>query len=425
MLVLSRSIPAHAPFAAAFFLALALCILPHAGQAALTAASLIDQAFGDAPGNPGPLADDLSPQLTSPGIRSAMKKVADWQLRVAEPQFDSRWGFAALYDGLIAASATTGDPVYRDAVKHYAEKQQWALMDDRFPHGDDFALGKAYTSLYLTEPAAEQRSDQITNTKANLDRLLTMADKPASLLWGWCDLLFMAPPVLVRMSKITGSHKYIDFMNHEWDITTAELYSPTDHLYFRDTDSRNETEANGKPCFWSRGNGWVMGALVMILQDLPADDPSRPKFIAKLQEMATALVTLQGIDGLWRSGILDPASYDLPEISGSAFYTYAMAYGINRRILDRQKFEPVVAKAWAGMLTHIYTDGRLGCIQPPGRAPSRFEPSASNVFGIGAFLLAGSELDHWARYHCHENLMGLDIARLETNLLMYQGPNSV
>ncbi|KAF9977959.1 hypothetical protein BGZ75_010171 [Mortierella antarctica] len=328
-----------------------------------------------------------------------MRKVADWQLRVAEPKFNSQWAFAALYDGLIAASATTGCPAYRDAVTHYAEQQRWILIDDRFPNADDMAVAKAYTKLYLTEPAADQRPDQIANTKASLDRLLARHYNPAKPLWGWCDALYMAPPVLVRMSKITGDHKYLDFMVHEWDVTATELYSPTEHLFFRDASDFNQTEANGKPRFWSRGNGWVLAALVMILQDLPANHPSRPKFTNTLQEMAAALVQVQGADGLWRSGILDPASYDLPEISGSAFYTYAMTYGLNKRILDRKTYKPVVAKAWAGMLTHIYADGRLGSIQPINRGPDQFKPSASSVFGVGAFLLAGSELDHLARYH--------------------------
>ncbi|KAF9964771.1 hypothetical protein BGZ70_005960 [Mortierella alpina] len=422
MLLLSRSLPDHSLFATTFSLALivALCTVPHAAQVAFTAASVVDPTvIGNAPDDPGPLANDLSPELKGPAIRSVMRKVADWQLRVAESKFNSQWAFAALYDGLIAASATTGIPVYRDAVKHYAETQRWAVMDDRFPHADDMALGKAYSKLYLTEAAAEQKPDQIASTKASLDRLLTHRDKLAKPLWWWCDALYMAPPVLVRMSKITGEHKYIDFMNHEWDITTTELYSPPEHFFFRDASYLNKTEANGKPSFWSRGNGWVMAALVMILQDLPGHHPSRSKFVVKLQEMAAALVNVQGSDGLWRSGILDPASYDLPEISGSAFYTYAMAYGINAHILDIKTYRPIVAKAWAGMLTHIYADGRLGSIQPINSAPGQFKPSASSVFGVGAFLLAGSELAHLTIHPTARKARpGAQITRHEKDLLM-------
>jgi rhamnogalacturonyl hydrolase YesR len=113
--------------------------------------------------------------------------------------------------------------------------------------------------------------------------------------------------------------------------------------------------------------------------------------------MAEALASLQGEDGLWRPGLLDEAAYPLPENSGSALDTFGFAYGINAGILDRRKYQPVVRKAWQGLLSRIYQDGRLGCIQPVGRAPDAFTPTSSYVFGTGAFLLAGQEVYRLAR----------------------------
>jgi rhamnogalacturonyl hydrolase YesR len=112
--------------------------------------------------------------------------------------------------------------------------------------------------------------------------------------------------------------------------------------------------------------------------------------------MAERIASIQGNDGLWRSGLLDPAAYDLPEISGSAFFAYSLAWGVNHGVLDRAKYEPVIMRAWAGILKHIYADGRLGSIQPIDGEPGQFKPSASSVFGVGAFLLAASEVDAMA-----------------------------
>jgi hypothetical protein len=44
------------------------------------------------------------------------------------------------------------------------------------------------------------------------------------------------------------------------------------------------------------------------------------------------------------------------------------------------------------MLKHVYTDGRLGCIQPVGATPAPLSETSSYVYGVGAFLLAGSEI---------------------------------
>lgn len=362
-------------------------------QAATSKVIPVDgNAAGNAPDDPGPLATDLSPALKPKAIAAAMKKVADWQLVVAEPVFNKQWTFAALYDGLLAASKTTGDPKYRDAVLHLAERSDWTLLDERFPHADDQALGQAYLDLYR----ADRQPVRLANTKEIMDRLVVRPDDPNKLVWWWCDALFMSPPVLSRMYAITNDRKYLDYMDREWWLTSGSLYNPQEHLYFRDSRFLTQKQANGKPLFWSRGNGWVMGALVNVLQSMPTDYPSRPKYVAQFREMAAALAKIQSPDGLWRSGLLDPEAYELPEVSGSAFFTYAMAYGINEHILDRKTYLPVVEKSWKGMLTHIYADGRLGSIQPIDGQPGKFKPSASYVYGVGGFLLAGSEMERLA-----------------------------
>jgi unsaturated rhamnogalacturonyl hydrolase len=363
-----------------------------AAPAPAAPASVEREHVGDAPDNPGPLATGLSAELKPKAIDAAMKKVGDWQVAVAEPHFNKQWTFAALYDGLLAASKTTGDPKYHDAVLHFAERSDWTLLNGRFPHADDQAFGQAYLDLYLED----KKPVRLADTKAIMDRLIVRPDDPDKLLWWWCDALFMSPPVLLRMYEITNDRKYLDYMDHEWWQTSASLYNQENHLYFRDSRYFTQKQANGKPIFWSRGNGWVMGALVNVLRIMPADYPSRPKYVAQFREMAAKVAAIQSPDGLWRSGLLDPDAYDLPEVSGSAFFTFGIAYGINEKILDRKTYLPVIEKSWKGMLSHVYADGRLGSIQPIDAQPGKFKPSASSVFGVGGFLLAGSELHRLA-----------------------------
>jgi unsaturated rhamnogalacturonyl hydrolase len=357
------------------------------------AAVTVDRvSSGDQPDDPGPLATGLSGAITHKDVRKAAKMVADWELAKAQPTFNQQWTYAALYDGFLAASKVTGDARYHDAMVKMAKGFDWKLLDTRFPHADDMALGQTYLDLYLENHDAARE----TNTKAILDRLVVRADDPAKLLWWWCDALFMAPPVLARESVATGDRKYINYMDKEWWETSASLYDKGEHLYFRDDRYFTQKQANGQKIFWGRGNGWVMGAFVKVLSVMPKNYPTRGKYIAQYKEMAEKLAAIQSEDGLWRTGLLDPGAYDLPEVSGSAFFTYSMAWGINNGLLDRAKYEPVVKKAWAGMLTHIYADGRLGSIQPIGAEPGKFKPSASYVYGVGGFLLAASEVDKLA-----------------------------
>jgi unsaturated rhamnogalacturonyl hydrolase len=371
-------------------LTLTLLAFPLALHAQTKPVPTDQQASGDQPTNPGPLAANLSPKLDHHDIEAAMRKVADWQLTQAQSKFNQQWTYAALYDGLIAASRATHDPTYANAVATYAASVDWKLLDNRFPHADDQALGQSYLDLYQLHPDPIR----LASTREIMDRLNTLPPDPNKPVWWWCDALFMAPPVLVRLYTITHDRKYLDTLDRNWWATSALLYDPAQHLYFRDATFLQKHEQNGQPLFWSRGNGWVLAGLANVLEYLPADYPTRPKYVAQFRKMATRIAQLQTPSGLWKTGLLDPDAYTMPEVSGTAFYTFAIAWGINHNLLDRKTFRPVVQRAWAGMLTHIYADGRLGNIQPIGAAPGAFTPSSSYVFGVGGFLLAGSELDH-------------------------------
>lgn len=347
-----------------------------------------NKGVGDNPDVAPALATGLRPDLTHEAIRAAMRKVADWQLDRARPYYSTDWTFAAMYDGLMAASATTGDAKYAQAMREMGEKLNWQL-GKRPEHADDVAVGQSYLELYLQKKDARI----LPPLTERFAYQMGLKDDPAKPLWWWCDALFMGPPTLARLYKATDRTEYLDFMDREWWITSKLLYDSEEHLYFRDAGYLTKHEANGRKLFWSRGNGWVMAGIARVLDYMPKNYPTRTKYVQQLKEMATAAIKVQGEDGLWRSGLLDPKAYALPEVSGSAFIAYSFAWGVNQGILDRKVYGGAAKKAWDGLLTHVYADGRLGCIQPVGAAPGQFKPTSSYVYGIGAFLLAGSQMD--------------------------------
>jgi rhamnogalacturonyl hydrolase YesR len=346
--------------------------------------------FGDAPADPGPLATDLSSALEPAAIDKALRKVADWQLARSQPYFDRIWTSSVMYAGFMAASSATGDAKYRNAMLDMSRKFDFQLRD-RLPNADDVSIAQTYIDLYFQE----KRPSLLNLTKAELDDLLPLATvKPndARIPWWWCDALFMAPPVWAKMFKATGERKYLDYVHLNWKRTSDLLYDKQEHLYARDASYIGKREANGQKIFWSRGEGWVMGGIARILDYVPADDPQRAFYVQQLREMSERIASLQGPDGMWHAGLLDPASYPLPEVSGSALFVYAMAYGVNHGILDAQKYKPVIARAWTGILRNVYADGRLGNIQQTGAEPTFYLPGSSYNYGVGGFMLAAAEL---------------------------------
>ena len=196
----------------------------------------------------------------------------------------------------------------------------------------------------------------------------------------------------MQIFAVTGDERYLDFAVKNWWRTTDYLYDPGEHLYFRDSTYFDRRETNGKKIFWSRGNGWVMAGLVRMLQLLPANHPDRARFQQLFREMAEAILAAQQPDGLWHSSLLDPQSYPLKETSGSGFYAYALAWGVNQGLLDGARFKPAIRKAWTALAECVDRDGKLTHVQPIGSDPKAFADDSTEVYGVGAFLLAGSEL---------------------------------
>lgn len=339
-----------------------------------------------------PLAKDLSPDLKRHDIEKAMKKVADWQLPRMNQELANDWTEAVLEAGMVAASDTLRDPKYREAVKALAVKNDWQL-GPRLAHADDHAVGQSYLRIY----ELERDPRMIAGIRKEFGEIKAQPDDPSNPLWWWCDALFMDPPVWSGLARVTGDRSYLDYMDRQWWITAELLYDRQEHLFSRDQSFLNAKESNGRKLFWLRGNGWVIAGLARTLASVPKNYPARQKYVRIFRDMAQTFRQLQMPDGMWRPGLLDEPAYPLPESSGTGLVTFALAWGIHHKLLNKSEFTPVVQKAWSGLVSHIYEDGRLGSIQPIGARPDAYRPTSSYVYGVGAFLLAGSELDAIAK----------------------------
>jgi rhamnogalacturonyl hydrolase YesR len=267
-------------------------------------------------------------------------------------------------------------------------------------HADDHAVGQAYVEYALrthdedaVRPIQKHFDFILANPPDQPDNLKFNDKKNRNLeKWSWCDALFMAPPAFARLYEYTGDRHYLEFLNNRWWHTTDYLYDKEEHLYYRDSNYFNKREANGKKVFWGRGNGWVIGGIARVLQTLPADYPDRPRYEQLFRDICARLLALQGTDGLWRASLLDPVSYPAPETSTTAFATYAFAWGVNSGLLDRSVYWPATLKGWHGLLSHVNADGKLGSCQPIGADPRKIKETDTDLYGPGAFLLAGAEI---------------------------------
>lgn len=312
-------------------------------------------------------------------------------------QMSSNWVAATFYVGasrLARVSDDTRTLRFLSAVAdHYNYSVRGARSGKTMLNADDIAIGDLYEELY----ARRGQEGVLMPLRQRLDwqvPYLARAEDTPALVWWWADALYMAPPVFARMTAITGDPKYLNAADKEWRRTAARLWVEDEKLFLRDERFKDENhrDADGDRIYWSRANGWVIGGLVRWLESVPADFAGRAFYVDLFHKMAGRVAGLQQEDGLWRASLLDPEAYPEAETSGSVFYVYALAWGINHGLLDRDTYLPHVLKGWAGLNRHVLANGLVGAAQKTGDQPVSTDPEDVGLYASGTYILAGLEV---------------------------------
>ncbi|KIF73130.1 glycosyl hydrolase family 88 [Streptomyces sp. 150FB] len=369
------------------------------GAALAAAATVLPSLTASATAAPAPAAP--SPTLPSRSeIISVLRRVADHWIGAHNDPGDNLWANATFFSGLLALQRLTGDAGYLSYARGWAEKHDYSLNGGvTTRHADNHCAGQAYLDLYEAEPD----DHKISAIEDSLHRMVT-TDQPAKNDdWWWDDALHMAMPPFARLGALRGDSAY-------WDKTYS-LYTHTKHteggpglydaasgLWYRDANfvPGGIVSPSGKPVFWSRGNGWVAAAHTKTLKALPGSERHVAEYRDTLVQLVTAVAKVQRSDGFWNVNLGDAAHLPGPETSGTVFFAYSTAYAISAQLVSRATYLPVAARAWNGLVaTAVHPDGVLGYIQKVGDRPESSQPityDSTADFGVGGFLLAGTEL---------------------------------
>jgi unsaturated rhamnogalacturonyl hydrolase len=309
------------------------------------------------------------------------------------------WTRAVYYEGLMALYGIDKNKQYYDYAVDWAAKHNWSVRNGvKTRNGDNQACGQTYIDLYLID----KKEERIKDIKASIDSMM-LTNKIDD--WNWIDALQMAMPVFTKLGVIYKDTNYFHRMYEMYVYTKYKhgdngLYNAAEGLWWRDKDfDPPYKEPNGKNCYWSRGNGWVVAALVRVLTDLPKNEPHRNEYLSDYKSMMTALAPLQRQDGYWNVSLHDSTNFGGKELTGTSLFIYGMAWGINNGHLEKKTYLPIITKAWNAMVKEsVHANGFLGFVQGTGKEPKESQPVTYNRepdfedFGLGCFLLAGSEI---------------------------------
>ncbi|WP_410654105.1 glycoside hydrolase family 88 protein [Amycolatopsis sp. lyj-112] len=290
------------------------------------------------------------------------------------------WQNGTFHVGNLALVRTTG--VSNHKTLPWAQDNKYLLRSDPkrpfFP--DHQAAGEAYLDLYSFHPDAPV----IADVRKRVADEVASVEKGNTSYWNYVDALNMAMPSLARIGVMDDSEPTLAAMQKLFRSAEKKLFVPEVGLWRRDA---------GSNAFWSRGNGWALAALAKVLQVLPSDDPRRPEYTRVFKKMANTLRSLQRHDGFWNTDLLRPWHHSGPESSGTALFTFGLAWGVNAGILDAGKYRRTIDKAWEALSTKaLRADGFLGYVQPVASGPGPSRAGDTGAYGVGAFLIAGQQV---------------------------------
>lgn len=310
------------------------------------------------------------------------------------------WTRAVYYEGLMALYGVDPKKQYYDYAVDWGQKHGWGMRSGpKTRNADDQCCGQTFIDLYQID----HKPERIRDIKESIDATL-VSDKVDD--WNWIDALQMAMPVYAKLGVLyKDDPAYFEKMYQLYDYAKTKhggsgLYNPQDHLWWRDADFVPPyKEPNGRNCYWSRGNGWVVAALVRVLDIMPKAAPHRAEYERTYLDMIAALVPLQRFDGYWNVSLHDSTHFGGKELTGTALFIYGMAWGINHGLLDGKTYKPIIANAWNAIATEsVHPTGFLGYVQGTGKEPKDGQPVTYTSkpdfedYGLGCLLLAGSEL---------------------------------
>ena len=307
------------------------------------------------------------------------------------------WTRAVYYEGLMALYGIDKNQKYIDYTDKWANFHQWTPRNGiKTRHADDQCCSQTYLERFMM-------TGDSTMLRPTRDNLQGQMKEPTVGYWTWIDAIQMAMPVYAQMYKITGDRSYIEhaMKMYRWSRNECGggLFNVKDGLWWRDADYVPPyKEKDGKDCYWSRGNGWVLAAYVRVMDQLSPKDKIYKEIKKDFVMMCEGLSKCQREDGFWNVILVSPVTYGGKEITGTSLFVYGMCWGMRKGYLKEKVYRPIVDKAWDAMVKDaVHSDGFLGYMQGTGKDPSAGQPVTYDKvpdfddYGVGCFLLGAVE----------------------------------
>ena len=268
------------------------------------------------------------------------------------------WPCGVAYYGICKAALATGKEEYlqlvRDRVDEYLELglPTWTVNTCSMGHamltlhkwtGDDKYKAVAESKIVYLKNKALRFGDHVLQHTVSANN-----DFPEQ---AWADTLFMAGYFMLRAGVAWNDAELIDDALNQYYWHIEYLQDKKTGLWYHGYNNIEKSHMSG--FYWGRANAWAAYTMSQVGKVLP-QCYLYPKYMdvaGSLSEQLAALKLLQTENGLWRTILDDPESYE--EVSASAGIAAAMVSRGNPLYIK------YINKSVRGILDNITPEGRV------------------------------------------------------------------
>ncbi len=331
--------------------------------------------------------------------------LADFVVSSWDPKMKWMWGEALLGYSLDELDKANNTEKYTDFLTRYCDI--WAKEDPTVDQSDTAAPGLITYAMYKRTGSPEYARltekvlDYIRNEpRLYLDCLNHLGSSPKAKIYPksvWIDSVMMFSVFTSLYAKETSDRELTEFAARQPKQYASMMLDETvglwSHSYWVKSKKRFP-----KKVFWGRGNGWVIAAFPMILDNIGKDHPEAKEIIVLLRKTSDALLKRMNPDGTFNT-LLTHKSYR--ELSATALIAAGWMHGVRCGYLDESFLAPAerafkaVVDAMEISDTGVYMTEISGPTIPLPLLPKlgyKLVPTGKNwSYGIAALIFAAIE----------------------------------
>ena len=233
----------------------------------------------------------------------------------------------------------------------------------------------------------------------------------------WMDGAYMCGPLSVKYAKRFGATVLRERAINQIFIMNDHIKDPKSGLYFHGWDPTKKARWADKVTglsenIWGRAVGWYAVAILDIMDDIPQDHPAVERLKQIESDLLEALVKYQDPEtGMWYEVLDKPGEEgNWVESSCTNLFIYSYAKAIRQGIISKEKYAPVLKKAYEGSINALYYDEEghlvvdyvcIGTCIDEGTYEHYINRSCTqnDLHGMGAFVLMCTEMEKYRQVY--------------------------